>query len=226
MSNELEDIGAIRGSPLLKLLGDTTKPIQVRIFDDFPGCGGRLKGVPLALRSTSSDEQERAASDALKHLTDAPPAGCGFLREDLYTELAQAIYQHEIKIQLLARAMVDPDDNRKPFARDAAELRRILEPDEVAALHDRLLDYQEERSPLQKLKPEEMEGYLDELGKGQAATNSLLRFDSTSLRSMLIYMAGERRRLMTQLYSATSDTNYAGDRSSSDSSDSDPETAN
>ena len=170
-------------SPLAKLLGQA--PVAHRKFEGFEGAGGRFKSASLALVSLSGDAQERATADAAKHLVSV-----GFNREDLYTEIGEGLFGYEIKVQLLSRALCDGNDPTKPFAESADELRRVLEPDEVTALFEHMLSYQEERSPLTKARSwEEVEGLIDAVGKGLTAPTSLNSYDSGSLRFMLRELA-------------------------------------
>lgn len=165
-------------SPLAKLLGDA--PVAHRKVEGFEGAGGRFKGVPLALVALSGDVQERATSEAAKHLV-----AVGFNREDLYTEIGESLFGYEIKVQLLSRALRDGADPTRLFADDADELRKVLEADEVSALFEHLLDYQEERSPLSHARSwEEVEALLVAVGKGLAPATSLNSYDAASLRFM------------------------------------------
>jgi len=179
-------------STLAKLLGDA--PIPTRSFEDFAGCGGRFTGKTLSLRALSSHDATKATADAVAWLTGT----CGFQREDLYTEIAQGFLALETKVQILALALVDPADPKSPAVESPAQLRTMLEPDEVAALFERWEDWQEERSPLSALRSvEAIDAELDALGKGLTASTSLLRYDSGTLRFML-RRAAERLRMLTK----------------------------
>lgn len=189
-------------SPLAKLLGQS--PLAHRKIEGFEGAGGRFRGASLALLALSGDAQERATSDAAKHLV-----AVGFEREDLYTEIGEGIFSYEIKVQLLARSLVDGNDPTKPFAASADELRRTLEPDEVSVLFEHALSYQEERSPLSKARSwEEVEGLIDAVGKGLTAPTSLNSYDSGSLRFMLRELA---YRYTARTKPPSSDTSPASD---------------
>lgn len=189
-------------SPLAKLLGDA--PVAHRKVEGFEGAGGRFKGVPLALVALSGDVQERATSEAAKHLV-----AVGFNREDLYTEIGEGLFGYEIKVQLLSRALRDGNDPTRTFAENADELRKTLEADEVAALFEHLLDYQEERSPLSRARSwEEVEALLVAVGKGLAPGTSLNSFDAASLRFMLRELAA---RWVTLTKPRSSDTSPPSD---------------
>jgi hypothetical protein len=185
-------------SPLAKLLGDA--PVAHRKVEGFEGAGGRFKGVSLALVALSGDVQERATSDAAKHLVSV-----GFNREDLYTEIGESLFGYEIKVQLLSRALRDGNDPTRLFAESADELRKTLEADEVAGLFEHLLDYQEERSPISRARSwEEVEALLVAVGKGLAPATSLNSCDSASLRFMLRELAARWVTLMKPPSSGTS----------------------
>lgn len=191
-------------SPLAKLLGDA--PVAHRKVEGFEGAGGRFKGVPLSLVALSGDVQERATSDAAKHLV-----AVGFNREDLYTEIGEGLFGYEIKVRLLSRALRDGNDPTRLFAESADELRKTLEADEVAALFEHLLDYQEERSPLSRARSwEEVEALLVAVGKGLAPGTSLNSFDAASLRFMLRELAA---RWVTLTKPPSSDTSLPSDSS-------------
>jgi len=179
-------------SGLAKLLGNGAVP--TRSFEDFEGCGGRFKGTSLAFRALSASEVALATSRAVAWLTTT----CGFQREDLYTEVASGFFSLEVKVQCLALALVEPADPAKPWAETPAQLRELLEPDEITALFERWQDWQEERSPLSGLRSvEAVDEELDALGKGLTAATSLLRYDSGTLRFML-RRAAERLRAATR----------------------------
>lgn len=191
-------------SPLAKLLGDA--PVAHRKVEGFEGAGGRFKGVSLSLVALSGDVQERATSDAAKHLVSV-----GFNREDLYTEIGEGLFGYEIKVQLLSRALRDGNDPTRTFAESADELRKTLEADEVAALFEHLLDYQEERSPLSRARSwEEVEALLVAVGKGLAPPTSLNSYDAASLRFMLRELAA---RWVTLMKPPSSDTSLPSDSS-------------
>lgn len=171
-------------SPLSRLLGQA--PLALKAIEGFEGASGRFRGTPLAVRALSGDDQERATAEAAKHLV----ATCGFERADLYTEIGEGLFTYEVKVQLLARALYVPGPSPVPFAASAEELRRLLEPDEVAELFERFLDWQEERSPLRRARSwEEVESFLEALGKGWTAPTSLSSYDAASLRFMLRELA-------------------------------------
>lgn len=114
-------------------------------------------------------------------------------------------------MQLLSRALRDGNDPTRTFAESADELRKTLEADEVAALFEHLLDYQEERSPLSRARSwEEVEALLVAVGKGLAPGTSLNSCDSASLRFMLRELAARWVMLMKP---PSSDTSLPSDSS-------------
>ena len=175
----------LKGSPLTKLLGGVQRPHKVfRI-------GGRLEGVDLALRSVSVEETELAHADAIKRMTSLG----GWTRDDFLNDTGEALFAQELRLQLLARALVDPQDPSKTFAQSADELRRYLEADEVVAIFDEFTTFQRSRSPLREAKTlDEVREVADSLGKGLIAETSLQRYDAPTLRVIAIELAAWARK--------------------------------
>lgn len=168
-------------SGLAKALGGG--PIPVRVLD---GLGGRLAGVAAAVRALPVGDVQRATADAIRYLTE----DCGFKEEHLYTELGEGVLDAETKLQLLARALVEPEAPTERLASSPDELRALLEPDEVSALFNEFIAWQEERSPLSRARSwEEVEDFLQALGKGRVPPTRLSAFDSSSLKFMLNKLA-------------------------------------
>lgn len=199
-------------SPLERMIGES--PIPYRRID-FAGAAGRFKGVPLAVRALVGDVHERVSADAAKHLVSV-----GYLREDLYSEIGEAIFGYEVKVQLLARALGvvtlgGVGEVFEPLVRSADELREHLEPDEVAALFEHFLDYQEERSPLSTARSwEEVEAFLVALKKGLAPATSLNSYDTGSLRFMLREVVARWTMRTKRLSSGTSPASASSPSSS------------
>lgn len=168
-------------SGLAKALG--AGAIPVRVLD---GLRGRLEGVAVAVRALPLGEVQKATAAAIRYLTEE----CGFKEEHLYTELGEGVLDAETKVQLLARALVEPDVPTQTLASSVEELRALLEPDEVSLLFNEFVAWQEERSPLSRAKSwEEVESFVEALGKGRAPTTRLNAYDSSSLRFMLTELA-------------------------------------
>mgnify|MGYP000144110140 CR=1 FL=1 len=85
------------------------------------------ESLALAVRTLSAHEQEQAHAEAVKWLVGTG----GWMREDLIGDAGDAVLNLEVMVQILARALVDPDKTDTPFAADAAELRRCFDVDEV-----------------------------------------------------------------------------------------------
>jgi hypothetical protein len=193
-------------SGLAKLVGDG--PVPHRAFP-FPGAGGRFgEGTRFAVRALDAESKSRALANAVTWLTTKG----GWTRDALYEQNGAAVLDLECKVQVLARALVQPDDARKAFVSGPDELRKLLESDEIAALFEQYLDYEEERSPLAKLRSwEEVEPALVAVGKGYATKTSLLRFDSATRLYMLHCMA--EQLFGTPTTPPSSDTSPASDSS-------------
>ncbi len=149
---------------------------------------GQLDGARVALRSLSTDEQERCVADALKWLTE----GAKIQRADVYTETGEQALQVEFQVQTLARALVSADDPRKALCESAADVRELLTPEQVAWLFERYTEFQAERSPYQKLSPEGVEEVATALGKGFLPPTSLSSYDAATLRSIVTALVNQR----------------------------------
>lgn len=176
-----------RRSGFAKLMGDA--PVAHRAFP-FAGAGGRFgDGAVWAVRALDSEQKMKAMNDAFTWLTTKG----GWQRDALYEQNGAAVLDLEAKVQVLARAVVDPKDPRSRFFAGPDEVRKGLEADEVGALFEQYLDFEEERSPLAKLRTwEEVEPALVAVGKGYATKTSLLRYDSATRLFMLQCMAEHR----------------------------------
>lgn len=147
---------------------------------DVEGAGGRLRGLALGLRSLTADEITRCAAKARAYLRAA-----GFRDEDFFSDDGRAYEQLATKAECLALALVSPDDH-SPVAKDADEVRKFLEAEEIAQFYELWLDYMDERSPISKAKSwEELEGKLDAMGKGLLPPSWLTRCDAATLRSIV-----------------------------------------
>ena len=167
----------LKGSDLAKLLAGKQRPTRT-----FQLEAGRFAGQDLCLRALSLEEAEAANADAIKQLTSR----AGWTREDFFNDAGTAIYHQELRLQVIARALVSPRDPSVSFAKDADEARKILEPDEVMAIYEIYAEFQEERSPIRRAKTwAEVEGMADALGKGLISPGSLPRYDSTTLRGII-----------------------------------------
>lgn len=170
------------------LLGGAGAKFVVKVFDDFPGAGDRLKGKALALKALSAEELTECGARALKYLTGP----CGWTREDLFSEAGEAMLDFETRVQHLAVALRQPAQPEEPLT-DSDHLRQLLETTEVHGLYDRLLTYQEERSPFAHVRSfDDVRETLIAVGKGSASPSVLSRFDNGTLRFMVRVLAADR----------------------------------
>jgi len=158
------------------------------------------ESLALAVRTLSAHEQEQAHAEAVKWLVGTG----GWMREDLIGDAGDAVLNLEVMVQILARALVDPDKTDTPFAADAAELRRCFDVDEVRACFDEYTAHALERSPFRNLKTlAEVREVADALGKGLTQPTSLQRFDTTTLRLIITSLVDRAARWTTPNSSAT-----------------------
>lgn len=196
----------LKGSRLAKLVGVQAR--ATRTFNDFPGCGGRFQGVTFALWALTADEVSRSLATAYAWCRETAK----WSEESLLVGDGKAVLTMASKAHQLALSLRDPDDTLKPLASDGADVLRLMEPDEIGAMYERFLDWQQERSPLQHIPAGEVESFVEALGKGWTHPTSLASCDSASLRYMLLYTA---KALHSQTRAPSSDTSPASDSSGS-----------
>jgi hypothetical protein len=132
----------------------------------------------------------------LRVLTNAEVQAAEFATEHLFKEAGikydtQTVeaYEKEKTLQLLWRALRDPEDTAKPAARDVDELRKLLTQAEKDALVSEYLALQEECSPnLEDMPEEKFLELVEEVKKtpmevSSISSISLLRRLVTSLAS-------------------------------------------
>ena len=155
----------------------------------------------LAVRALSAAEMEEAHAEAIKFLV-----GQGaHQREDLIGASGDSVLELELMTQLLARALMDHEKHREPFAKDAAALRGALFSDEIEACFREYTAFQAERSPIRGLRSaDELKEVVEALGKGQTSQINLLRFDVISLRSIITSLAVRVSTLTRPSFSDTS----------------------
>lgn len=196
-------------SPLRKALGASASGVGAVKLVEFPGCGGRLDGVPLGLRTLTAGESIRVRTEAHAYLTRQ----CS-LSEDAvgYSDAGRSLMEFEVKLRTVALALVDPSTcapvcaNAKGEA-DPDEVRTLLESDEVAGLFELFVDWTNERSPLQSKTAEEVEKLVDSLGKGSVPSSSLNGYDSATVRSIARALVTRLRGLMSSRSWPTSPSN-------------------
>lgn len=194
MSEDLDAkvLAATGWSPLRKALHASRGGPAVKVVE-FDGSGGRLRGVPLGLRTLSAEEQQRLRADAVKWLTRE----CGYTDDFLVgtTDGAAAI-ELETKVRTVALALVEPGGDHAPLAKSADDMRALLDADEVIALFEMFLDWVQERSPITSARAvEEVRSLCDALGKGTMPLARLNGYDSVSLRIIASELVARLRPL-------------------------------
>lgn len=196
-----EAVHAAAGTSLLRRALDASRTGRAVKLVEFDGCGQRFRGIPLALRTLNADENLRVRAEALKWLSSS----CGFSEDYLVgTTNGESLTEFEVKVRSIAIALVEPAPPHRAVAKDADELRVMLDADEVSALFELYLDWVQERSPISAARTaEEVASVVDALGKGTMPRSRLSGYDSVSLRSIAIELAA---RLRTQTSSPSSPT--------------------
>lgn len=196
-----EAVHAAAGTSLLRRALDASRTGRAVKLVEFDGCGQRFRGIPLALRTLNADENLRVRAEALKWLSSS----CGFSEDYLVgTTNGESLTEFEVKVRSIALALVEPAPPHRAVAKDADELRVMLDADEVSALFELYLDWVQERSPISAARTaEEVASVVDALGKGTMPRSRLSGYDSFSLRSIAIELAA---RLRTQTSSPSSPT--------------------
>ena len=198
-----EPLSLAGSSKLAQLLGGYLPP-RKKFTLDVLRCDA--SGAPItvtlhiAARALSVEETEEAHAAAIQWLVSKG----GHQREDLIGSTGDSILECELMVQLLARALMDPDSIREPFAKDAAHLRATFFTDEIDVCFREYSAFQAERSPLRNIRSaEELREVVDALGKGLGSSINLLRYDAISLCSITHSLAA---RVSTQTRPSSSDT--------------------
>ena len=167
--------------------------------------------LQLAVRALSVEEMEQSHADAVKWLVGVG----GHQREDLITSNGDSVVELEMMTQVLARALMDPDKPREPFAKDAKALRETFYPDEIETCFREFSAFDAERSPLRRLRSaDDLAEVVEALGKGQTSQINLLRFDVISLRSIALSLADRVARQTRPSFSDTSQPSASPEGSS------------
>lgn len=202
----------LKGSKLSKLLAGRERPWR-RFTLEVVREGGPER-LDIGVRTLTAQEQEEAHAEAVKWLVSTG----GWMREDLVGDTGDAVVVLETMVQTLARALVDPDKPSEPFAASAAELRKCFDVDEIRACFDEFSAWSLERSPLRYAKSiAEIREVAEALGKGRMGPTALMRFDATSLRSIITELVAQRATQTKPSSSATSSPIASPDDSSTDS---------
>ena len=181
-----------RRSPLRKVLDASRGGRAVEIIE-FDGCDNRFRGVPLALRALTTDEEMKLRAAAAKWCTE----GAGFdLSYLLDTNEGRATVEFEAKVRTIALSLCEPAPPHREIAADADELRALLYADEVAALFELYIDFVTKRSPISAAKSaEEVASLVDSLGKGTTPLQRLSTFDAVTLRTIVRELVARWTRL-------------------------------
>ena len=198
-------------SPLRRALGASASGVGAVKVIEFDGCGGRLRGVPLALRTLTAGESIRVRTESHAYLTRQ----CA-LSEDAvgYSDAGRSLHEFETKLRTVALALVDPSTgapvcvNAKGEA-DADEARTLLESDEIAGLFEMFVDWTNERSPIQSKTAEEVEAIVEAMGKATMPLSSLNGYDAATLRFIARALVGRLQAQTNSRYSPTSPSNAA-----------------
>lgn len=197
-------------SPLDRALDASRSGVAVKLIE-FDGSDGRLRGVPLALRPLTADESLRVRAQAVRWLTGE----CGFSEDFLVgTTDGTALIEFEVKVRSIALALVDPSSPTTPLARDADNLRRRLDADEISALFEIFVDWVRERSPITSARSaEEVAALVDALGKGTMPHSRLSTFDAATVRTITRELANRLRSLTSSPSSPTPSSSDADETS-------------
>lgn len=108
-----------------------------------------------------------------------------------------SLFNNELSVQLLARAMYQVDEPSKLFCPSPKALRSELTQDEVGMLMRVLLITQAELGPIvSRLTEEEMEGWIKRLVEG-ASGHPLAQLSSEALTELIMHMAHRLSRSST-----------------------------
>lgn len=207
----------LKGSKLSKLLAGRPRPARRFEIEVVRDAGPET--LKLAVRALSAQEFAQAQAAATKWLTSTG----GWTREDLMSDAGDALLNLETMVQVLARALVDPDNTDLPLAspagdEGAAEVRKLFDVAEIRACFDEYRANETERSPFRLLKTlDEVREVADALGKGLTAPTSLQRYDATTLRLIITALVDRARRWTTPSSSDTSPPTPSPDASSTPS---------
>lgn len=137
--------------------------------------------IDVALRALSNADIQHAMFEAEAH----------FKKNEIELSLSTAeLFEDEQTTQILARALRDPEDPSKPFAKDADELRRLITRDEKDILVDSYNAFIKEVSPSGKVLSEsEIKDLFERLKKNPALGNNL---NLITLRRLLTYLASRQ----------------------------------
>jgi len=174
------------GYEIEKLFSVVSRPCKTL---DFPGPRGESKdGSPklrVALWALTHGETRAAHTAALVWLIKGSGLSVDHLAHD-----AGWLLEDEKKVQILFRALRDPEQPERAFAPTVEMLRDGLTSDELQSLFNEYLTWLDARSPLRRVEtPEELDALVNSLGKGLEDETSLVYYDSVSLRRIVRSLA-------------------------------------
>lgn len=194
-------------SPIVKAIGSAVATHDVLVER------GRLAGQTFTVRSLSLREVQRANDQSRKHLVDVR----GWSDQRVYDadnveeSLDRDDRDLEMQLHVLSLALVVKPEEGVPAAAVAPlfagpeELATALERDEVRYLFTEWHRFQRERSPLTYLeKPEDVEAFVEALGKGVKPISHLRSCEPGTLLATAYSMALKLRSLMRPPSSAMS----------------------
>jgi hypothetical protein len=187
-------------SLLAKLFaGGAARPLRVT---EFPGTT-----TPVGLWELKRYEADEATIDAVAFLESIKIPDAAIAADP-------TIADAERRVQILFRALRDPQAPERPFCGSPTELRTLLTADQIDALFDQYLDLLEERNPKAKLRsPEEVDGLISVWGKlDSTARASICSYDGGSLRSIALLLAA---RCLKQMQASSSPASFSNDSSAS-----------
>ncbi len=211
-------------SPLAKALSASIPWKRVRAER------GRLTSAKLAVRFLPWFSVENAQLAALTFLTEGRD-GAKWQESHLYTELGEATLDVETQARVLAEGLIvapDHDDAELTegtcvrAARDAEDLRKLLTADEIGFLYTEFVRFDRECSPITRAAaPEEVEAFIDALGKGTMPVSRLRTCAPDSLLAIATSLAVRYVLQMSEHSSPGSPSNDTSDGSATPSA-SDP----
>jgi hypothetical protein len=167
-------------SPLRALLGGEARPLKVV---NFPGTQ-----APVGLWVLRHLENTQARLACLKYVEKTLEASL------LDVERDTDIVREETRVQVLFRALRDPEQPERAFAAEPGELRELLTGDQRDALWQLYLEWVDERSPIRRFQSaEEVDAFIDAVGKGSIETTTLGDYDIGSLLFALRRLATSTR---------------------------------
>lgn len=188
-----------RPSSLRELLAGAKVPHVVQPLQG--AAWGPLAGQRVGLRSLPSGLLLEATGAAIAWCRDVARLD----ERHLYSETGEEALDLETKVQILSRALVQPDAPDKSFVEGPADVRELLTPEQVTWLFDRWSLFQRERSPYEVLADEaKIEEVAEALGKGFAPPTSLTSYDFGTLRRITLSLVARLRKLTTPSSSASS----------------------